>query len=161
MRYSTVNIIAIGLFTLLAGCTANNGELAQATVSLDHELIDVNGLTLKPSENMYLTPDAISESYLDTMSCTGLYATGPTVEFRSFSYAGLGSAWAFYHAATNTIWINTDEDNLHLRDSRTDTEALQHEFVHHILYMNGYGEDSHAHASTLFQDCGNGVDTYN
>lgn len=161
MSLSTVKIIALSLFVLLAGCTANNGELDQTTISLDHELIDEYGLKLEPTGSMYVTPEAISETYLDTMSCMGMTATGPTVEFRSFSFAGLGGAWGIYHSVTKTIWINIDDNNIEERNARTDKETLQHEFVHHILSMNGAGDDSHAHASPFFAMCGKGVNTYN
>ena len=147
---------------ILTGCTVENDAAGQTKYSADQELIDQHGLTLKPSENMYLTPEAISKIYLDTMSCMGMTATGPTVEYKSFSFAGLGSAWAFYHPVASTIWINIDEDDIVLkRDSRTDNEALKHEFVHHILHKNGLSEESREHSSVLLKKCGVGVNTYN
>jgi hypothetical protein len=92
----------------------------------------------------------------------GMTATGPTVEFRSFSFAGLGGAWAFYHPVESTIWINTDEDDIVLkRSARTDTEALEHEFIHHILHKNGASDESRAHSSPLFKKCGLGVKSSN
>ena len=125
-------------------------------------MTDVYGLTLKPSKDMYIEFEQISETYTDVMACMGMTATGPTVEYRSFSFAGLGGAWAFYHPAASTIWINTDEDDLVLkRNSRTDVEALRHEFVHHILHQNGASEESRGHSSPLLRACGLGVKTYN
>jgi hypothetical protein len=163
MSYLSKNIIAISLSVILTGCTVENDAAAGHTkYSADQELIDPHGLTLKPSENMYLTPETISKIYLDTMSCMGMTATGPTVEFKSFSFAGLGSAWAFYHPVASTIWINVDEEDIVLkRDSRTDNEALRHEFVHHILHKNGLSEESREHSSALLKKCGVGVNTYN
>ena len=111
---------------------------------------------------MYIDFDRISKVYADTMTCMGMTATGPTVEFRSFSFAGLGGAWAFYHPVESTIWINTDEDDIVLkRSARTDTEALEHEFIHHILHKNGASDESRAHSSPLFKKCGLGVKSSN
>lgn len=163
MSYLRKSIYAISLCITLTGCnTAANDEAGLTKYSIDQERVDEYGLTLKPSENMYVTPEEISKIYLDTMSCMGMTATGPTIEYKSFSFAGLGGAWAFYHSAASTIWINTDEDDSVLeRDSRTDKEALQHEFVHHILHKNGASKESRNHASPLLEKCGVGVNTYN
>jgi hypothetical protein len=143
---------------ILYGCTVDNDK----QYSTDKVLTDGYGLILMPSENMYIDFESISKVYVDTMACMGMTATGPTIEFRSFSVAGLGAAWAFYHFAGSTIWINTDEDDKGLkRNSETDIEALQHEFVHHILHMNGASEESRSHSSPLFKKCGPGVTSHN
>ena len=156
------NIFTISLCAILTGCTVDNNGVGHTKYSTDQELIDDYGLTLKPSENMYVTPEAVSKIYLDTMSCMGMTATGPTVEYKSFSFAGLGGAWAFYHSVASTVWINTDEKDIVLeRGSRTDKEALQHEFVHHILHKNGAGKESRRQSSPLLEKCGVGVNTYN
>ncbi len=155
------NIIAVGICAILSGCAVENDRAGDRKYSTDQVQIDEYGLTLKPSRNMYIDFEVISKVYADTMACMGMTATGPTVEFRSFSFAGLGGAWAFYHPVASTIWINTDEDEIILeRDSRTDTEALKHEFVHHILHMNDAGEESRGHSSPLLKKCGLGVKTY-
>ena len=100
---------------ILSGCAVDN---VKEKFSTDRVLVDKYGLTLNPSNDMYIDFESISKVYADTMSCMGMTATGPTVEFRSFSYAGLGGAWAFYHFTESTIWINTDEDDVILkRDS--------------------------------------------
>jgi hypothetical protein len=151
-------IIALSMWAILSACTVDN----EKQYSTDQELTDSYGLALKPSENMYINFESISKVYEETMACMGMTAPGPTVEFRSFSFAGLGGAWAFYHFAGNTIWINTDEDdNGQERDSTTDIEALKHEFVHHILHMNGASEESRSHSSPLFSKCGQGVKSHN
>ena len=156
------NVIAVGMCALLYGCAAENEKRSDLKFSTDQVLTDQYGLTLKPSNNMYIDFERMSKTYTDTMACMGMTATGPTVEFRSFSFAGLGSVWAFYHSVESTIWINTDEDNILLkRSSRTDTEALKHEFVHHLLHKNGAGEESRGHASPFLRKCGLGVKTYN
>jgi len=145
---------------MLFGCTVDNEN--KKKYSTDQVLINEYGLTLTPSKDMYVDFERISKAYTDTMACMGMTATGPTVEFRSFSFAGLGGGWAFYVPVESTIWINIDEDDIVLkRDSSTDIEALEHEFIHHILHKNGAGEESRGHASPLFKKCGLGVKSNN
>lgn len=160
MSYVSKSMIVIVMHAILAGCAVDNDIGCDTKYSTDQELIDQNGLTLKPSQDMYVDFDKISKAYIDTMACMGMTATGPTVEFRSFSFAGVGGGWAFYHSVASTIWINTDEEDIVMeRDCRTDIEALKHEFVHHILHKNDAGEESRGHSSTLFNKCSVGVNT--
>ena len=159
MSYISRNIIAISMCAILSGCSVDNDNKKYST---DQVLINEYGLTLTPSKDMYIDFDSISKAYIDTMACMGMTATGPTVEFRSFSFAGLGAGWAFYIAVESTIWINIDEDDIFLkRNSTTDIEALEHEFIHHILHMNGAGEESRGHSSPFFKKCGIGVKSFN
>lgn len=161
MSYKNTRVLAIGVCAILSGCTIDNDRASDAKYSTDQVLIDEYGLTLTPSKNMYVNFEVMSKLYANTMACMGMAARGPLVEYRSFSFAGLGGVWAFYHPATTTIWINTDEDEIVLeRDSRTDTEALQHEFVHHLLHRNDASEESRRHSSIFFGKCGPGVNTY-
>ena len=158
MSYINTNLVAISLCAIMSECTVDNNRAGDTKYSTDQVLVDEHGLTLKPSADMYVTFEVISRLYADTMSCMGMTAAGPTVQYKSFSFAGLGGAWAFYHPVANTIWINTDEDDSLLdRDARTDAEALRHEFVHHILHQNGAGEESRGHSSPLLSKCGLGV----
>jgi hypothetical protein len=155
------NIIVISICAILSGCTVDNNEGCDSKYSTDQELMDEYGLVLKPSQDMYINFDGISKTYADTMACMGMTATGPTIEFKSFSFAGIGGGWAFYHPVASTIWVNTDEEDIVLeRDCRTDQEALKHEFVHHILHMNGAGDESRGHSSANFKKCSVGVNTY-
>lgn len=152
----------MGVCALLCACAADNDKRSVTKYSTDKVLRDEYGLVLKPSNNMYIDFEAISKTYTDTMACMGMNATGPTVAYKSFSFAGLGGVWAIYHPVASTVWINTDEDEIVLkRDARTDIEALRHEFVHHILHTNGAAEDSREHSSALLRKCGLGVKTYN
>ena len=156
MSYSNWNIVVICICAMGSGCAADNS--GNKKYSTDQVLVDEHGLTLKPSKEMYVNFEVISKAYADTMACMGMTASGPTVEFRSFSFAGLGGAWAFYHPIASTVLINTDEDDVVLRrNSRTDVEALKHEFVHHILHKNDAGEESRGHSSPLLRKCGLGV----
>jgi hypothetical protein len=155
------NIIAVSVCAILAGCTVDNNSGCDSKYATDQELMDEYGLVLKPSQDMYINFDGISNAYADTMACMGMTATGPTVEFKSFSFAGIGGGWAFYHPVASTIWVNTDEQDIVLeRDCRTDQEALKHEFVHHILHMNESGDESRGHSSANFKKCSVGVNTY-
>jgi hypothetical protein len=159
MSYISRNIIAISMCAILAGCSVDNDNRKYST---DQVQINEYGLTLTPSEDMYIDFERISKAYTDTMACMGMTATGPTVEFRSFSFAGLGAGWAFYISVESTIWINIDEDDIFLkRNSSTDIEALEHEFIHHILHKNGAGEESRGHSSPFFKKCGIGVKSFN
>jgi hypothetical protein len=161
MSYINTSLVAISICATLSGCTIDNDRAGDTKYATDQVLIDEHGLTLKPSRDIYVNFEVISKVYADTMACMGMTATGPTVAYRSFSFAGLGGVWAFYHPVTNTIWINTDEDEVVLeRDSRTDIEALSHEFVHHILHKNGAGVQSREHSSPLLKKCGPGVNSY-
>jgi len=145
---------------ILSGCSVDNDN--NKKYSTDQVLINEYGLTLTPSKDMYIDFARISKAYTDTMACMGMTATGPTVEFRSFSFAGLGAGWACYISVESTIWINIDEDDIFLkRNSTTDIEALEHEFIHHILHMNGAGEESRGHSSPFFKNCGIGVKSLN
>ena len=162
MSYKLGNIIVTSLCVAIYACAADNEKRSETKYSTNQVLIDEYGLTLEPSKDMYIDFDVMSKAYADTMACMGMTAAGPTVEFRSFSFAGLGSAWAFYHPVASTIWVNTDEDEVLLeRSSRTDVEALKHEFVHHILHKNGASEESRGHSSPLLKKCGLGVKSYN
>jgi hypothetical protein len=159
MNCISKNIIAISMCAILSGCAVDNEKKIYST---DQLLIDEYGLTLKPSKDMYIEFDRISKAYADTMACMGMTAPGPIVEYRSFSFAGVGGAWAFYVPVESTIWINIDEDDMILkRNSRTDIEALEHEFIHHILHKNGASEESRGHSSPLFKKCGLGVKVNN
>lgn len=149
------------MYVILTGCTVDNEEGCDTKYSTSQELIDEYGLVLKPSQDMYINFEGITKSYADTMACMGMTASGPTVEFKSFSFAGIGGGWAFYHPVASTIWVNTDEEKIVLeRDCITDIEALKHEFVHHILHMNDASEESRGHSTSLFNKCSVGVNTY-
>ena len=161
MSYVSKNTIVIVTCAILNGCAVTNDQGCDTKYSTNQELIDEYGLALEPSQDMYVNFDQISKAYVDTMTCMGMSATGPTVEFKSFSFAGIGGGWAFYHSVASTIWINTDEEDIVMeRDCTTDLEALKHEFVHHILHKNDAHEESRGHSSTLFNKCSVGVNTY-
>lgn len=159
-------IAALSATFTLAGCDlgGNYYDLQQANNTLHSysvEQVDDAGLTLLPSDDMYVTFQQVSQFYQETEACTGLSAPGPTVEFISFTHFGIGG-WGAYMEVSQTVMINTDEHSTvesvtWNRDARTDEQALKHEFIHHLLYMNGMGDLNANHDSPLFAKCGQGV----
>lgn len=145
----------------LVSCSADNDNTCNNETGTAGVIFESNGLTIQASEKMFVTPAQVSQFYDETMACMGLFATGPTVAYRSFSDNFLGATWAFYLQVGETIWLNTDSNETWLpRDCKTDEQALKHEFVHHILNVNGMQEVSNRHTSSLFS-CGIGVNVNN
>jgi hypothetical protein len=142
------------ILLILAGCSADNSS--NEINSYTEPQTDDYGLTLEPSDEMYISFETVSQLYQDTMACMGMTATAPTVAWKSFNEQYVGGAWGIYIATGELVWINTDS-TVAQRNAVSDTETLKHEYVHHILHVNGMGETSHAHASPLFEKCGLGV----
>jgi len=144
----------------LTGCTVDNSDRVQHSYTSEQYNAGT-GLTLAPSENMWVSFPEMVNIYVATESCMGMTADGPTVEYKDFLDYGWGiGGFGLYHPG-GYIWINTYATQAPLgieRDKRTDTEALKHEFVHHILNANG--SDWH-HGDPMFALCGIGVNTYN
>jgi len=106
----------------------------------------------------------MSRFYKETEICTGLSAPGPKVQFVSFTHFGIGG-WGAYMEIAKMVMINTDEHSTvesisWNRDAITDQQTLKHEFIHHLLHMNGMGDLNVNHDSPLFEKCGVGV-SYN
>lgn len=142
------------IFILLAGCSVDNPS--NEINSYTEPMTDSYGLTLEPSEEMYISFETVSKLYQDTMACMGMTAPAPTVAWKSFKVWLNGGGWGVYIPTGELVWINTDE-TVAPRNAVSDTETLKHEYIHHILHLNGMGESSHAHASPLFAQCGQGV----
>jgi len=153
-------LLAVALVATLAGCSVDNSHLVQHSYTT--EQYDAStGLTLAPSENMWVSFPEMVSIYISTEACMGMTAPAPTVEYKDFLvYFNSVGGFALYHPA-GVIFMNTyatESPQGIERDKRTDTEALKHEFVHHILNMNGL--DWH-HGAPMFEQCGLGVNTYN
>jgi len=137
----------------LAGCLDVEQSQCKGEQSYNEIQIDQHGLTLMPTDSMYLTFKQTTQSYEEVMNCMGMMAPGPTIQFISFSerFGGndLGGG-AFYHVPSQWIFINNDESVLFPRDCESDMELLKHEMIHHILWMNGYGKESSAHDPDYF-----------
>ena len=156
------HLIAFITISLLVGCSVDNSHLVSNSYT-DEQHDEVTGLTLKPSENMWVSFPEMVAIYEATEACMGMTATGPTVYFKSFKEyfnGAIGGVWAFH--VKGTIYVNTDE-NIPAgieRNKDTDTQALRHEYIHNILfYYTGNGDASHS--SEMYGLCGRGVDVHN
>lgn len=159
MKYSILLAIV-----LLAGCSVDNPT--ENTYTEDQ--VDGNtGLTLKPSEGMWISFPEMVAIYLETEACMGMTAPAPTVYFKDFGEyfnGAIGAVWGFH--TQGTIYINTELDNPEwesygfYRDKTTDTETLRHEYIHNILYHNT-GDGDSDHSSEMYQLCGLGVNLKN
>lgn len=152
------HLALIGMVALV-GCSVDNSDLVQHSYTSEQHNAGT-GLTLAPSVNMWVSFPEMVTIYVNTEACMGMTAPGPTVEYRDFFAYGWGlGGFALYHPA-GYIFMNTYATEIPTgieRNKRTDTEALQHEFVHHILNMNGLAWRD----DPMFAKCGIGVNTYN
>ena len=152
--------IVIWIFiTTLASCTVDNSDLVQHSYTTEqHDT--ATGLTLAPSDNMWVSFPEMVSIYVNTETCMGMTATAPTVEYKDLLVYFRANTYGLYHPE-GYVFINTFATELPLgmdNDKRTNTEALRHEFVHHILNFNGL--DWH-HGDPMFEQCGLGVNNYN
>lgn len=158
-------LVAIGSVVLLTCCifTESGGGTCDGSIhSTTETTVDKYGVELLPSDNMYIKPDAITGIYEEVQACMGMVAPGPKVQFISFSERGLGGSWAFYIFVYQWVMVNTDEDEILQRSCETDKEALKHEFVHHILEVNGFPRgDNEFHYTKMFEKCGVGPQLMN
>lgn len=143
----------------LAGCGVDNSHLVQHSYTVEqHDA--ATGLTLQPSEGMFISFPEMVSLYVGTEACMGMTAPGPTVYFKSFvDYfnGAIGGVWGFHTGGT--IYINTDEKDKYAgfpeRSDYTDTETLRHEYIHNILYhVTGSGDAGHT--SEFYALCGKG-----
>lgn len=134
----------IGILSL-SGCgSSDNENMYESQYSTNSVMVGASGLLLEPSQNMYVTFPRIENFYLETQNCVGVIATGPTVAFKSFSQLGNGGYRGVYSFTTQLVLINTDE--FFPRSSKTDEQALRHEFLHHLLVSTGLSwEDNKNH----------------
>ena len=152
--------IVIWIFiATLASCTVDNSDLVQHSYTTEqHDT--ATGLTLAPSDNMWVSFPEMVSIYVSTEACMGMTATGPTVEYKDLLVYFRANTYGLYHPK-GYVFINTFATKLPLgmeNNQRTNTEALRHEFVHHILNFNGL--DWH-HGNPMFEQCGLGVNNYN
>lgn len=152
------------LFTALLGCDLQNENDANScgmgtVYNYDTEVVSSKaGLVLQaPANNMYITVGEIEQYYLDMQSCTDMTAPAPKVWATGFKERGLGGGWGAYVYAHQIVMLNTDE-NIVPRDCISDRQSIKHEFVHHILYVNG--QDA-SHENPLFAQCAIGVNVCN
>ncbi|KKN60218.1 hypothetical protein LCGC14_0534170 [marine sediment metagenome] len=154
----------------LTGCggsdsdDSDDNEIQYSTTSVQ---VGVSGLSLQPSQNMYVTFPQIEQFYLEVEACMGVVASGPIVIFTSFSECvevqgingplnceGLGGNLGQYSIGAQLVLMNTDE-HVFDRNHVTDRDTLKHEFVHHLLAeaMNFPIGDNVNHLSPFFGLC--------
>lgn len=106
---------------------------------------------LDHSDRVFLSVSEIENIYSNVEKCVADNNTpGPYLEFKSFNHMGLPSIWGAYMAVGQTVFINTDNDTIAERNCHSDRATLKHEFVHHILYMNGL---DNSHQNEAFSQC--------
>ena len=135
---------------LLGGCSEHDDNSCPGPHDIEYDYVDQSGLYIEaPAVDVFATNEEIVNIYREVEACIGVPSTpGPTVWFRNFTDMGLGGAWGFTHYVGQLIAINTDADE---RNCTSDKQALRHEYVHYITYMNGL---QHDHGSQYFEQCG-------
>lgn len=147
------------LFISLVGCNLQSendtNSCGMDTVyNYETEVNSKAGLVLQaPANDLYITFDEMEQYFIEMQSCAGMTAPAPKVWATSFKERGLGGGWGAYLYAHQIVMLNTDE-NIVPRDCISDRQSIKHEFIHHILYMNG--QDA-SHGNPLFAQCANGV----
>jgi hypothetical protein len=162
-------LVLIGAIALAAGCAVDNNVTSSSSYT-ETQYDAETGLTLDPSSNMWATFPEMVQIYKETEACLNhyTYGNGPID-----AYHDVGDVWGLYDPsgswsifygvrddpAEHSVIISNPDLILDMeRDNRTDREVLAHEFIHHILFMNGL--DMH-HTNPLFSQCGVGVNTHN
>ena len=156
MRGTKLTIIAA--LALVGGCSAG-GDGALLTSCLDtygysYDVVGETGLTLKATvpQYTYITFEEMEAEYKDVEACAANTNTpGPTVVFGSFKEHNFSPLrYALYYYAQMTAYIDTDIDDRPQRNCISDRDFLRHEYMHHILYLNG--EDA-SHNNRKFETC--------
>lgn len=149
------------IFLLISGCQQPGDDPNQCTGAVynyDNEVILDSGLVLKsPAHEMLIDIPEIDRLYAEMESCVGQTAPAPTIWYTSFKERGLNGGWGAYLYAHQIVMMNTDE-GIVPRDCVSDRETIKHEFVHHILYLNG--QDA-SHGNPKFAQCARGVNVCN
>ena len=133
-----------------SGCTSGTGENLPCTATFTYttDVYGETGLFLESTDSvMFVSFDELEDEYRDVEMCVVNNKTpGPNIRFQSFIHLGIGGGWGVYSPATQHVIINTDG----LRNCHSDRQTSRHEFVHHILYMNG---QDWSHTNNAFSRC--------
>lgn len=146
----------IPLLIILAGCSAggsDDGSCSDVAHEYTYDVVGETGLILKATTPYYsyISFEEMETEYIDVEACAANTGTpGPTVIFTSFDQAEWQLGLAFYYYAIQTAYINTDDLRDTIRNCISDREFLRHEYMHHILYLNG--EDP-GHSNPKFVEC--------
>ena len=152
-------IIIVMLLAALVGCSGGSGSGPEgrsclATFSYEYDQVSDTGLVLTAMGNEYsfITFGEMEAEYIDLEACAANTGTpGPIVTFTSFNDYPFQLELALYYYALQTVFIDTDvEEWLPLRNCISDREFLRHEYMHHVLYLNG--EDP-GHTNPKFAEC--------
>jgi len=126
---------------------------------------ETTGITMYANHQTHITFEKIVQIYKDTQACVlskdpNLMAVpGPKVKFCSFTEENLPATWASYMLFNETVYVNTDLDEyMSYHDCVSDSQSVEHEFIHHILNKNNVDYDMESkHLDPAFA-CGPGVD---
>jgi hypothetical protein len=153
------SLIVIITLAALIGCSADSSDNGCGAInSYTTEQTDATGIILEPSNEMYVDFETVSKLYQETQACMGMTAPAPRVAWIEFNQrTGSIGGWGLYHPSAEIVWINLSIDEVIPRNCHSDRETLKHEYVHHILHLNGMGDQSAGHASPMFEKCGIGV----
>ena len=148
-----MKIIPILACVLLVGCSAGggDGESCLATYSYEYDQVGETGLTLLTGDYSFIPFEEMEAEYIDLERCaTNTNTPGPYVQFMGFNDS-LYNKWnlAIYHYAILTVFIDTDP-NVAQRNCISDREFLRHEYMHHVLHLNGEDAD---HTNPKFAAC--------
>lgn len=150
------------LLAFCAGCSGGgssdgpNSASCLTTYGYDHDVVGNTGLFLRATtpEYTFITFEEMEAEYIDVEACVANANTpGPEVRFINFDTTTeyvFPLKYALYYYALQTVFIDTATDDRPQRNCISDREFLRHEYVHHILYLNG--EDS-THANPKFEQC--------
>lgn len=161
MRYA----VLISITLLLAGCFHEPDRPCDNSIhQYTSDRYADNGVHLIASgEFQRASWNEMVKYYDEILSCAVSKAEGtvspttpgPHVEFVYFPhrYGSIGG-WGSYIPVAQTVHINTygdhDGDD-RVRNCISDRDTLKHEYLHHILYMNGL---DWRHSSPTFAACG-------
>lgn len=150
-------LFIMGAALLMQGCSTGGGDDASCrdiAYEYGYDVVGETGLMLVATtpEVAFISFEEMEAEYIDVEACAANTGTpGPTVFFTSFNHLGVGLELAFYSYASQSVYIDTDDEEwLPVRNCISDREFLRHEFMHHILYMNG--EDP-GHSNPKFDTC--------
>ena len=135
----------------LSGCTGGAGtDDCLNTYGYDTDQYgDITLLAMYNGNYSHITFEDMNETYIEIEMCVIDNNTpGPFVAFQSHQHLGLGGGWGVYTLG-GLLNINTDQI-VTPRNCHSDRETLRHEYVHHVLYLNG---QEWGHSNEAFVRC--------
>jgi len=143
------------ILLLLAGCTAGGDGDSCRDVAHEYtyDVVGETGLVLVATTPYvsFISFEEMEAEYIDVEYCAANTNTpGPYVIFTDFDNEDWQRGLAFYYYAIQTAYINTNNYTGIQRTCVSDREFLRHEFMHHILYLNG---EEPGHTNPKFAAC--------